>query len=224
MNHEEIANLLDDYVDGTLEPELAALVDSHQAECSSCRGEVEALRAVLAEAARLPRTIQPPRDLWPHIHARIDSSMERTGFGRRTLWSSRYPLAAAAVLLVAVSSMVTAVLLSDRTTSPATSVGSAAVESPQALALVAQWRAAESEYLRATTELAEALLGAENTLPPETVGLLRDNLRIIDGAIRESRAALSLEPTNRDLMTMLSATYEKKLEVLQQVNRLSAGL
>ncbi len=54
--------------------------------------------------------------------------------------------------------------------------------------------------------------------------LIERNLQIIDNAIRESRAAFSMDPHNRELMETLSANYEKKLQVLRQVSRLSASL
>lgn len=224
MNHEVIESLLGDYVDAMLTGVEERQVESHLEECAACRDEVAALRSLLAEAADLPRSIEPPRDLWPDIEARIDSSVTGIGLGGRTLWSMRYPLAAAAVLLIAVSSAITAILLHNRPAPVTTSLPPAALESPAAISLVSQWQAAEGEYLRAAAELVEALEAAKGTLSAQAVELIEYNLRIIDAAIRESRAALALDPTNRELMEMLSSTYQKKLDVLQQVGRLSAEL
>lgn len=212
MSHERITNLLDDYVDGRLAPELAREVEPHLEGCAICRDEVEALRSLLAETARLPRSIEPPRDLWSEVDSRIDHLDWRS----RTLWSMRYPLAAAAVLLIASSTLITTLLVrSDDSTGVAAGPGG-----ESAVQLVAQWQATETEYLRATAELSEALEASRGSLRPETAESIEDNLRVIDGAIQETRAALAADPANRDLMQMLSATYRKKLEVLRQVSRL----
>ena len=58
-------------------------------------------------------------------------------------------------------------------------------------------------------------------LPPETVQMIETNLRIVDQAIQESRAALAVDPRNGDLVEALSSRYRTKLEVLQEVNRLA---
>lgn len=227
MSHESIRLLLGDYVDGKLAPDQAAAVESHLEACAVCRGEVASTRSLLDAAAKLPRSIEPPRDLWSGIAERIDEgSAGKTGkwsFGARTLWSMRYPLAAAAVLLVVASSTLTALLMRERTTSDGRTPAAASVR-PETLSLVSDWRATEGEYLRATLELAEALEAAKDGLAPEVVELIEDNLRIIDSAIQESRAALALEPTNLELIEALMARYEKKLEVLRGVNRVSAEL
>jgi hypothetical protein len=48
------------------------------------------------------------------------------------------------------------------------------------------------------------------------VETLEHNLRIIDAAIAESRAALEKDPNSRELTEMLSATYDAKVKVLRQ--------
>lgn len=53
-------------------------------------------------------------------------------------------------------------------------------------------------------------------LAPETVRTLETNLRIIDAAIAESRAALEKDPNSRELTQMLSATYDAKVQMLRQ--------
>jgi hypothetical protein len=53
-------------------------------------------------------------------------------------------------------------------------------------------------------------------MAPETAETLERNLRIIDAAIAESRAALEKDPNSRELIDMLSATYDAKVKVLRQ--------
>ncbi len=222
-DHDAIYERLNDYADGALEADEVRAVDSHLQACAVCRAELEAIRALLAEAARLPRSIEPPRDLWPDIDRQLEAEQTDVrapiGLRGRTLWSARYPLAAAAVLLIAASSLITALLVGGGRSGDGPDIGYAVQG-----AASSEWRATEAEYLRASLELAESLEALKDELAPETVELIERNLQIIDGAIRESRAALSMDPNNRELMEALSANYEKKLQVLRQVSRLSASL
>ncbi len=226
MNHESIAPLLDDYIDGALSSSAQMDVEAHLKQCARCRKDVAAIRALLRDAGALPRDIQPPHDLWPEIDSRIEEEAETKPLRLKTrsLWSARYPLAAAAVLLIVASSAVTTVVLRSRPPQSTTRLPIASAESRAAISLISQWQATEGEYLRASAELLEALDAVRGSLAPEVAQLIDDNLKLIDEAIRESRAALESDPTNDELMEMLSATYTKKLEVLQQVNRLSASL
>jgi anti-sigma factor RsiW len=224
MNHEPKHPGLDEYIDGALAPDEALAVERHLADCEVCREELAALRGLLADAASLPASIEPGRDLWPEIDARLDAEGEPAGVGGRTLWSMRYQLAAAAVLLVVVSSAVTSVLSNRNGPRYEARPPGLAVESRQGMALVAEWQAVEADYVLAARELVEALEAAKPMLSEEAVQLIESNLRIIDEAIRESRAALALDPTNGELMEMLSATYLKKVEMLQHVNRVAAEL
>ncbi len=224
MEHEATYDRLNDYADGALAADEAREVESHLEACAVCRAELEAIRTLLSAAARLPRSIEPPRDLWPEIDRLLEAergdARTPTKLRGRTLWSARYPLAAAAVLLIAASSLITALLVGGgrSETEPGPFASRAEVS------LVDEWRAAEAEYLRATLELAESLEALKDELSPETVESIERNLQIIDNAIRETRAAFTLDPNNRELMATLSANYEKKLQVLRQVSRLSASL
>ena len=69
----------------------------------------------LPEAARLPRSIEPPVDLWPSILDRINQRKVVEGRfpagAKRPWWAQAPALAAAAVLLVTLSSLVTAVVV-----------------------------------------------------------------------------------------------------------------
>ena len=61
MTCDTIRPRLDDYLDRTLPPDAAREVEAHLATCASCRQEVEALRAILAEAQALPRSVERSR-------------------------------------------------------------------------------------------------------------------------------------------------------------------
>jgi hypothetical protein len=46
------------------------------------------------------------------------------------------------------------------------------------------------------------------------------SLRVIDDAIDEARHALAADPANLDLLDLLAASYERKLELLRRANEL----
>ena len=72
MNCEKIRNTLNDYIDGLLPERQMREVEQHLETCLSCRREAQILRLLLAQATVLPKSISPPRDLWPEIAARLD--------------------------------------------------------------------------------------------------------------------------------------------------------
>src|SRR5262249_59112171 len=65
MTCERVRDTLDDYVDGLLSEADFQEVELHLASCAECRHEERLLRALLAQAAALPRELAPGRDLWP---------------------------------------------------------------------------------------------------------------------------------------------------------------
>ena len=62
---------LNEYVDGTLPAGDRPAVEAHLAECAGCRAAATELRRLIAEAHGLPRSIEPGRNLWTTIEARI---------------------------------------------------------------------------------------------------------------------------------------------------------
>lgn len=206
MNHDEAKTRLNDYLDGELSSEERGLLESHLKACAECRSDLESSRELLREAAGLPRVIEPERDLWPEIARRLT----RPALGDRTLRSLRYPLAAAAVLLIAISSGITAILLDRTGESPTMGV------SPSA---AADWLVVESPLASAVEELTRTLEENRERLAPETAARIETNLRVIDAAIGETRAALLADPADADLRQMLWNAYRAKLELLQGINR-----
>jgi len=89
------------------------------------------------------------------------------------------------------------------------------VESPAALA------AAEEDYARASAALLAALHDRRETLAPEAIANVEENLRVIDQALAEVRAALRQDPGNPELTRMLAATHRKKVDVLRRVMKLT---
>jgi anti-sigma-K factor RskA len=227
MTHERTLELLDDYVEGTLPAHDERGVRRHLMQCDDCRAEERELRTLLDEAAALPPEIQPPAELWEGIAARLEPRSATVALApeipvigprlvRRIPW---WMQAAAAITLVATTSVVT--LRIDRAGPPQVAAvqqqpaaQQAAAPAPRT-ALVA-FRPAEQEYQRAIGDLEQMLGQHREKLAPQTVATLEANLKVIDKAIQESRAALAADPNSRELATMLSQSYDAKLGVLQR--------
>src|SRR5687768_13806345 len=100
---------LNDYLDGLLSNAEQTRLDAHLAVCAECRTELTAMRRVLVDLHALPAGVKPERDLLPGIHAAIGAQKvaRLDDWRTRSLWSLRVPLAAAAILLVVASVVVT---------------------------------------------------------------------------------------------------------------------
>lgn len=239
LGHARWRERVADYVDGELPAARGGEVEAHLATCPACREEAVRLRGLLAAAATLPRTVEPRRDLWPDVAAALDDPAggrdsesppvagtgERDGLRSRlearSVWSSRRWLAAAAVVLVALSSGATALIL----TRSGSGEGSRAVAPTPASPVggAGGWAGVEEGYLRAAAELRATLAEQRERLEPEAWNAVERNLAILDGAIVEAREALAADPDNREVFRMLSSMYEKKIDVLRQVAALPAG-
>ncbi|MGV8039932.1 MAG: zf-HC2 domain-containing protein [Thermoanaerobaculaceae bacterium] len=217
---DEARRWLDDRLDGELAGSLGEGVDAHLAACSDCRAYADGVRSLLAAAAELPREIQPERDLWPDVAARVASP---TTLGH----SSRHPavrwgaLAAAAVVLVGLTAVITARLV--RPGAGPAGVGLRAGGGVSvAPASLAGLGGAFAEYERAAQALRAALADRRGQISPATLRDVEDNLRIIDGAIASLRAALAESPDNPELSTLLAATYRQQIDLLKTANKLAS--
>lgn len=186
------------------------------------------LRDLMNEVAALPTSIEPPADAWSKIRAQIEASgnpdradaddiaLHSKRPARIAFWQRPAFLAAAALLLVAGSSAVTAVALNRRSTSIAT-------DSNNGPASLAQFTVVESDYLRAVNDLSATLESEQGSLSPETIAKLRESIKVIDAAILEARNALAADPANKTLIQMLANSYEQKVDLLKRTTEMARG-
>jgi anti-sigma factor RsiW len=224
MTCQELDARLDDWLDGALAPDEAALVEAHLAGCAACRDEERKLRQLLARATTLPRQLTPPRDLWPGIERQIGRQRGlRMLFG----WTPSLALATAAVVVIGVFAVlwnsgqgaVQSVEIPAATPDPR--VVEVSTGEPVADPLLAQ---AERDYEKAANALLEALQQRRGAMAPEDFDRLQANLQVIDRALAEVRQALVKDPANAELSRMLVSTHRKKVDVLRRVVRLSTEL
>lgn len=202
MTCAELRADLDRYVQGELPLARAAAFEAHLARCAECESHLMAGLEAPAATATLPREIVPAVDLWPGIEARITERRR----GRIAL--PRWALAAAAGLLVAVSSGVTALVLQSSRVQVSASTGDI--------------QALDAQYAEACDDLQRALNAARSSLAPETLATIEKNLALIDAALTESRRALARDPGNGALGQLVVAVWKQKVDLLRRAT--SAGV
>jgi anti-sigma factor RsiW len=235
---------LSELADGSLTGEARARVEAHVQACPGCRAVLADIRRIRQTARSLAKAV-PPDDLWNKVRARIDAESAPSKVvpieGRRgwfpTSHGSWSLLAAAAVLLVALSTGVVLMLrngggvsLPTQSTqlsrqpgptpaavqpgAPTTaSAHAAAADLVQSVEMELQQ--ADLHYEKAIAGLEQVAREGQGTLDPNTAAVLQKNLGVIDQAIRESRAALTAQPTSEMARVSLFEALRRKVDLLQ---------
>lgn len=149
----------------------------------------------------LPDELPPVRDLWPEVRDRIAPPRARR--------SAVLPIAAGAVLLLATASWLD---------------GSPTVEpagTPSGIGTLHPVMAWEAEVRASTEALSDAVASADAGLDPEQQRVIDANLRQIDQALTEIRAAMRDHPDDPDLGEQLTSMYDRRIALLQSAARLS---
>lgn len=158
---------------------------------------------------RLPREIAPPRDLWQPIAERIRSE-EASPWTATRRAPARPLLAAAAVALVLAGSFAVGRLTARRDEGPVV-----AERSPAPAAHVATVPT-EEEWTAASDDVFKALEQSHPNLDPATKDVVRQNLEIIDEAVRKIHRALEDDPSNPHLQRLLTAEYKRRSALLRR--------
>jgi hypothetical protein len=227
MTHEVIRHLLDDYVTGDLTEEARAPVAEHVTGCEICSAEVESLQRILARAADLPKSVEPPAEAWSNIRTAIlrdeNAGKSRVAIRSTRFWSRPLVLVAAAAVVAVLSSTMTALYLNSRSASSAASISAGRPTDATTPSTLAAFTVEENNYLRQAAMLQDLLDQQETALAPETVAQLKTSLRTIDEAILEARNALARDPSNKLLIEMLSSNYKQKVDLLRRSTEITRG-
>ncbi len=205
--------LVSDRLDSALSDTQRAQLDAHLAACAACREVAHDLEQIHAEAASLP-TLTPSRDLWNGIEARIEAPVVLLGSHRQrplARWSVRQVAAAAAVLMAVTAGGTWFVAMRSAEVAPQAVSAPAARTELVSVAAQTGMAAYESE-IDALRNIIETRRGE---LDSATVVVLEKNLKLIDQAIAESKAALAANPASAFLADQLGRSYDAKLELLR---------
>lgn len=202
---------LSEYLDDDLEPPERSAIEQHLAQCGSCRETLEGLRRVTARAATLPVRV-PSSDLWPGIERRVRTIRP----GRRTVTFSVTQLAAAAVVLMALSGGLVWMLRNPA--GDTASVTGQTTSGQHRPATTLPLSLADATYDKAVTDLQQALVQDRSRLDPNTVQIIEKNLRTVDEAIAQAQRALEADPSNTYLNSHLADARRRKLALLRAVN------
>ncbi|MCX6543090.1 MAG: zf-HC2 domain-containing protein [Acidobacteria bacterium] len=214
---ERMGPLIDDLVDDRLDLAVRQQLESHLAECESCRRTADDLREIRRSAGDLPA--RRPR---PEVWARIAQQLAVEAPARpRAFWTAtRVALAMAAVMVLSVVTSVV-VLRGPRPSpqqTPSTESAATAVHpsAPDTVKDVDEHlRIADANYQQAITGLEKIVATEHAALDPAVAATLQKNLGIIDQAIRESRAAITSQPTSQLAQTSLFDALRQKVALLE---------
>ena len=173
--------------------------------------------------ATLPREVPPARDLWGRIEARLDGAAAAADpAGRaRARWGWQL---AAALALVAVSSLVTATLMR-RDVAP--TVARLPVDAASRVRVMpasfGPGHPLSPEYEQARHQLDTLLQERIDRMPPAARRKLEENLAQLRSAAGEINDALARQPGDPLLEELLLSTYQEELAVLAAANQLTAA-
>jgi anti-sigma factor RsiW len=235
MTHEHWISRLSDYLDNELATEERAALDAHLRECPTCHATLDELRAVTARAGTLADRA-PVNDLWPGIAAAIGSDINPLAQRRRGPVTRRFSfsmpqLAAAAVLLMAVSGGAVWTLRNAAPARPA-AVAAAPARVPSGPSAPSTIRptefttvrpTAEQSYDAAVADLEQVLREGRGRLDDRTLLIVEKNLATIDSAVAQARRAVEQDPANAYLNSYLAHAMRRKIDLLRQVVALASA-
>ncbi|MGA9851348.1 MAG: hypothetical protein WBR15_00210 [Gammaproteobacteria bacterium] len=154
------------------------------------------------ELAKLPRSIEPARDLWPGIAARIARRHSIT-------WPRAILNVTAAAAVVAVAVAITWLILPMH--APVSGSQTAATTVPANRDIASE---AVDLLARFTTQLA-----SNSSLPPKARAALLDNLRMVNADILHTEAALKKYPNDVNLRALLFNLYQQQAQLMNEAQQ-----
>jgi anti-sigma factor RsiW len=210
MNCDEARRCLDDLSDGPLDEIRAQALTAHLALCGACAKEAEAADELRRSVAELPAAVEPSRDLWPEIAARIESrKVVRGRFLRHAL------TAAAAAAVIIVTATTAYVIGSRQNVGPSSTVAGPAADRHDAVR--ASFTAlGVTDFEQTRRQLLDALENRRDQLSPETLDLVMRNVELINDAMAKIAMALGDDPGNELLQRRLVHAYRRQIDLLEQ--------
>ncbi|HUJ52672.1 MAG TPA: hypothetical protein VLX08_03895 [Steroidobacteraceae bacterium] len=189
-------------------------------------------RTLVKSLGELPQSIEPPRDLWPTIEARLGgieapapAATAAQSIGRRRSARLRWLAAAAMIASVAVGVWIGRSLLPlpgavPGARSPASAANDTSAVTGAPTALDAAY-VADPRYERQRAELLRSLQTRLAALPPASRAKVMASLETIQRAKEDLERALGRDPGNALLQELLVNTYQDEMRVLTDVREAS---
>lgn len=193
---QHIDDYMDEFLDGALDTEARRAVESHLAECETCRTTLLQAERLMQLAHELPAERAPMRDLWPDIEQRIQPA--------RTMPAWLKATAAAAVIGIVFASG----MLADRRLGTSTAPMNQQADVPL-------------ENARQVLSDAQISLVSKAGYEPETEATVLRNLLLINLAIRDIETALADNPSDARLREMLTTLYARENEILNRATHMT---
>ena len=185
---------------------------------------------VVSSLRDLPRSVQPPRDLWASIESQITAAPKPTIVRRstsRNITNLRWMAAAAVIAALAVGMWIgrgmhaTGPVETAKVTPPANIIVPAHTDGlmPAGDATAFQAAYISDPKFRQTREALLKTLDAQlNSLPPDSREKVIASLNTIHQCMQDLEAALGKDPTNALLQELLLNTYQDEMRVLTTVH------
>jgi hypothetical protein len=189
-------------------------------------------RKVVSSLRDLPTAVQPPRDLWAGIEARIaaEGSIVTAGTSTRKRASSnlsrlRWIAAAAVVAALAVGMWVgrSVLPITRPITIPGAGTGASVIvpkTNDGAAALQAAY-IVDPKYRKQREALVKSLEAQLAALPPDSRAKVISSLATIHKSMQDLEAELGKDPSNALLQELLVNTYQDEMRVLTTVHEAS---
>jgi len=177
------------------------------------------MRDPLDEAlAKLPRSVQPARDLWPAIREEI-GAQEKPGAFARARFALPWGQLAAGVVLALAASATTYVITRQSLDEQA----QIAVQAPLATAMPASFSGENlaPEYFKARAALDAEFERRIAALPPAARAKLESDLADLRRAANDIAATLAEHPSDPLLQDLLMSTYQSELRLFADVNEMT---
>ena len=243
MNHNEFEAALPDLLDGSVDAATRARIDAHLLDCADCTALLADLKQIRAEAGKLP-LLTPSHDLWSGIESRIEAPIVQlpvhtaapTEAGSEIVvmpaaprhvtvlrGKARWQLAAAATILIAATAGVTWRVTRSLAQRPLEFSAAQLADTGFAAAMantqnVRKSRPALNQTYEGEITTLRTLVDARRAeLDSATVAIIEKNLKVIDDAIAESKAALAKNPASAFLLDRLTDAYDSKLRTLRAI-------
>lgn len=182
---------------------------------------------ILAQAIGEWREELPSRDLWHGVSARLGGREPSvTPVVARQFVFSLPSLALAASLLIAVTSGLTWLATQPRGAATRTQepvIQAYGVPEEETSGQIVQANFADTQFNAAVSDLESILRESRGRLDPRTVLIIERNLKAIDAAIHEARAALNDDPANPYLNSHLADARRRKLDLLRTATTLASA-